>query len=142
MSVVRQFVNRVPGGALRVAMATMMVVALAGQYLSRDNPRLYGYREALHEVSATARPGDRLVYAPYLLDDVLQYYTPGMPWRPLHAGLPRSRHGRVFVFTSSSFAESADGEVQARRAARRLAEDDRRMIRELRYPQVTVQVFQ
>jgi hypothetical protein len=121
--------------------AAMMVVALVGQYLSRDNPRLYGYREALHDVSATARPGDRLVYAPYLLDDVLHYYTPGMPWKPLDAGLPRSPRGRVFVFTSGSFAESAGGEIQARRAAERLQEDDRQMIREIQYPQVTVQVF-
>jgi hypothetical protein len=122
--------------------AAVMVVALVGQHVSRTNPRRYGYREALGQVAAEARPGDRLVYTPSLLDDVLVYYAPDMPWQPLDESLlAASRRGRIFLLTSSSFAESAEGAAQARRATERLQEDHRRMIREIRHPQVTVQVF-
>ena len=125
-----------------VTVAAVMLAALASQATSQDNPRVYGYREALTRVAAEAEPGDRLVYAPYFLDDALAYYPPGIPWSPLEEGLPRTRTGgRVFLLTSASFAESAEGEGLARRAAEQLQEDGRRMVREIREPQVTVTVY-
>lgn len=68
--------------ALGVVLSTMGV-ALVVQETRTDNPRLYQYREAVGQVEELASPGDVVLYAPFYLDYVLEYYSPGVAVTPI-----------------------------------------------------------
>ena len=104
--VTSRFVQRL---AIGVLLATM-VGAVALQQTSTDNPRLYQYREAVEWLRSEAEPGDAVVFAPFYLNYVLEYYNPGIATTPSTEGTPTTTDDtQVFLVQAASFAESKDG---------------------------------
>lgn len=91
------------GLALGLVLATM-VAGLADQQVSPQVPRKYGFETALEEVAARAQEGDVVLYEPWYLEDLVDYYAPELDARPLRgdidALLPRDGDNRVFVVGS------------------------------------------
>ena len=101
---------------------------------------MYDFRGALRDTADRARQGDALVYTPFYLDHVVDYYADGMPARPLGDGVPKVRRGqRVFVL--ASFLDKPQYRDEARKAVQQL---DRRydLVAERRYPQIRVWEFE
>jgi hypothetical protein len=98
---------------------------LADQQLNGTNPRFYDFEGALAEVSDRARAGDVLLYEPMYLDNVVEYYAPGLDARPLNTErLPEVRRDRR-VYLLGSFLDkpqSRQALVTARRRLDRRAE--------------------
>ncbi len=88
---------------------TTMLVAAGLQETSTDNPRLYQYREAVDEVREMANPGDIVLYAPFYLNYVLEYYNPGVPAMRASGTVPATP-GKVFLVSASSFAASGESD--------------------------------
>jgi hypothetical protein len=65
------------------ALTLTMLAGLADEQFDPANPRLYDYRGAFSFISARARPGDQIVFAPDYLDVVVGYYDPSPPATPL-----------------------------------------------------------
>jgi hypothetical protein len=86
--------------ALASALGGTMLLGLVDQQVNGSNPRHYDFSGALHRIERHARPGDRLLYAPKYLADVIQYYAPHLKAQPLDPSTPLPRHGRVYVLAS------------------------------------------
>ena len=92
----------------RLAVTGVLVLLLAGladQQLNTAIPRLYGFEAALEEVSERARPGDVVLYEPWYLEDLVNYYAPELDARAVPdeldaQKLPLQAPGRVFVVGS------------------------------------------
>jgi hypothetical protein len=84
------------------ALALSLLVALADEQLNPANPRAYDFRDAIARVSSRARPGDRLLFAPDYVKDVLAYYRPHLSSAVLAGGRPSvpARTGGVFLLAS------------------------------------------
>jgi uncharacterized membrane protein len=93
-------VRRAPAVLTTVALAASMLVGLADQQLSGNNPREFDFRGALTEVRERARPGDTIVFAPGYLRDVVTYYAPQLRQQPLPVPGEEPPRGRVFVVAS------------------------------------------
>jgi hypothetical protein len=118
----------------------MLAAGLADQQLNGENPRVYDFRGALRDTAERARPGDALVYTPFYLNHVVDYYADDVPARALGDEVPRVRRGqRVFVL--ASFLDKPQYRDEARKTVRRL---DRRyeLVAERRYPQIRVWEFE
>jgi hypothetical protein len=123
------------------ALATALLAAgLADQQLNGDNPRVYDFRGALGDIAERARPGDVVVYTPYYLNHVVDYYAEGVDARPLGGDVPRPARGR-HVFVLGSFLDKQQYRDATMSAVRRL---DRRneLVSQRRYPQIRVWEFQ
>jgi 4-amino-4-deoxy-L-arabinose transferase-like glycosyltransferase/predicted XRE-type DNA-binding protein len=86
-----------------VAAALVMVTLLAGavdQQVNGANPRRYDFRSALADVSSLARPDDVVLYAPFYLEPVMDYYSPELGARSLSRDVPMPGPGRVIVVGS------------------------------------------
>lgn len=133
------------GRAAAVAVATALAattlgVAAADQQLGRTNPRLYDFRGALSRIEAIARPGDKVVFTPYFLDDLVGYYAPGLDTGRLRDGrLPAVAPGRR-IFLLASFQDDPALAARTDRALGLLAARDR-FERVIRRPQVEVWVY-
>src|SRR5205807_4408039 len=78
-----------------------LALGTADQQLAKSNPRDYDFRAALKTLRHQLRPGDELLYAPNYLQDVIEYYTPGINARALGPRKPAlPHHGRVFLLAS------------------------------------------
>lgn len=95
------------GGVLFVSIAA----ACANQQLSPHNPRSFDFRGAMESVRERARPGDTLLYTPNYLEDVIDYYGPHPPARPVRGPASVPRDGGVFLI--ASFFEVAGGGSRA-----------------------------
>jgi hypothetical protein len=83
------------------AVLATFVAGVADEQLAKSNPRDYDFRAALQTVRREARPGDTLLYAPVYLNDVIEYYAPGIRARVIGARrITIPHHGRVFVLAS------------------------------------------
>jgi hypothetical protein len=125
--------------AVGLVLALGMGVAAADQQFNGSNPRVYDFEGAVGKVNAIARPGDVLIYTPAYLDDVVTYYHPHTPARPLDNGLPKKQPKRVFLFGSL-------GRVTTRAAAMRTAHAKfgrtYHLTGRLRRPQINVWIFE
>jgi uncharacterized membrane protein len=93
--------RRLPVALAAGAVIATFVAGIADQQLAKSNPRDYDFRAALQTVRRDARPGDTLLYAPVYLNDVIEYYAPGIRSRGIGAHrVSVPRHGRVFVLAS------------------------------------------
>ena len=104
--------RRLPVALAAVALAATFLVGMGDQQLAKSNPRDYDFRTALQTMRREARPGDTLLYAPEYLNDVIEYYTPGVRAEVIGshpAALPRS--GGVFVLASFLDQPGVAGEV-------------------------------
>jgi len=97
-----------PGRGARLALG-LLLVSLAGglvdQQVNSDLPRRYAFETALREVGEQARPGDLVLYEPWYLNDLVDYYAPGVTARAVPeeldpALLPLQGDRRVFLVGS------------------------------------------
>lgn len=87
--------------AAALAVAATLLVGLGDQQLDASNPRLFDFSGALHAVKSEARPGDKVVYAPAYLRDVVGYYAPRVNAKPLGNRPPLpTKHSRTIVLGS------------------------------------------
>jgi uncharacterized membrane protein len=94
--------RRMPALVATGALTLTLLIGLGDQQLNPNNPREFDFRGALEQIRREARPGDRVVFAPDYLRDVVSYYSPGIPAEPLtrtqKEGMPDG--GRVFLLAS------------------------------------------
>jgi hypothetical protein len=124
-------IRRVVGAVVAVS----FVVGLVTQQTDGDNPRLYGYDAAFAALSARARPGDEILYAPAYVNVDVGYFEPGMRAAPVGTtppSLPGS--ARIFVVAMTNFA-GADVAAETGSLLSRL-ERTRRLELVLRAPNV------
>jgi hypothetical protein len=124
--------------ALGGLVAATMAVGLVDQQLNGSNPRVYDFEGALSEISEKAEPGDVVVYDPEVLNNVIQYYAPGLEKGRLVRGVPDDAE-RVFLL--SSFRDKPEN-VQATKAAVARLREERELVDRFAYPQVRVWLFQ
>jgi hypothetical protein len=129
------------GTAATAAIVTLLVggfaVASADQQLS-GNPRIYDFRGALNEIERTERPGDLTLYAPDYLNNVVDYYAPGVASRPF-TQLEGERPQRIHLM--ASFMDQRGNRDQVLQTLRTLRRDYRIVKTEVR-PQVRVWVLE
>jgi hypothetical protein len=87
--------------ALGGVAAVTLIAGNADQQLNGANPRIYDFRGALSWISDRYGSRDVVLYQPSTLNNVIDYYAPGVDRRPLEGGVP-----------------AAPGTAAARRAAR------------------------
>jgi hypothetical protein len=93
--------RRLPVALVATAVLGTFVAGIADEQLAKSNPRDYDFRAALQMVHREARPGDTLLYAPVYLNDVIEYYAPGIRSQVIGAHrITVPRHGRVFLLAS------------------------------------------
>jgi hypothetical protein len=130
------------GTATTLAVGAILVggmgVAAADQQLNGSNPRVYDFEGAVGEVKADARKGDVLVYEPAFLTDVINYYGPNLPSRPLEKGLPKGAK-RVFLLTS--FQDIGTHRAATQAAMKKLGRSYK-VTGEIRRPQIHIWVLQ
>jgi hypothetical protein len=137
-----------PSTGWRWALGGLAALTLLGgavdQQLNGTNPRLYDFEGALSEVSERAGPDDLLLYSPHFLNNVIDYYAPGVEAERLGDGEDvgeladagaSKRSGRVFVL--GSFSDDAEAEA-AVATARDELDTERRLLSRSSYPQVRV----
>jgi uncharacterized membrane protein len=133
------------GGALRrtaamavtVVLVATMLVGLADEQLNGSNPRTYDLKGALAQISHRVRPGDTVVYAPDYLNDVIEYYQPG-----LHAVAASGPHPYVppkgGVFLLASFLDQPGVGATAGTAQYAIAHSGRRLVARHRLTQIDI----
>ncbi|HEX8977245.1 MAG TPA: glycosyltransferase family 39 protein, partial [Solirubrobacteraceae bacterium] len=126
--------------ALTAGFALSFLVAFADQQLSQTNPRLYDFQGSLARISAHAKPGDELLYAPPFLNDLVGYYAPRIHSEPLRADPAHiAPHGDVFIM--ASFQEQPQNAQFVRHAISDMLRSGRAEIRYFTRPQVQVWEF-
>lgn len=119
--------------------AATMLFGLADQQLNGANPRVYDFEGALGRISREAKPGDVVLYQPSSLNNVIDYYAPGVDRRPLENGLP-SPSSDQGVFVLESFADNPVNVQLTRRSVARLRRQ-RTQVDHFELPQVEVWEF-
>lgn len=78
-----------------------LLLGLADQQLNDDNPRLFGFRDAIEEIEAAAGPDSLVVFEPTALRNVLEYYAPDLPNEAMRDfDVEQSRESPLFVLAS------------------------------------------
>ena len=104
--------RRTPALLVTGGLCLTLLIGLADQQLNPKNPREFDFRGSLQRIEAEAKPGDRILYAPGYLRDVVGYYAPSVPAEALGgSGPPRGRRGRVFVIASFLDYPEVSGDV-------------------------------
>jgi hypothetical protein len=117
-TVVTSSARRLPVALVSVALLASFVAGIADEQLAKSNPRDYDFRAALQTVRREARPGDTLLYAPVYLNDVIEYYAPGIRSRVVGSQTPSlPKHGRVFLLASFLDQPGVAGEIGGARYA-------------------------
>jgi uncharacterized membrane protein len=94
---------RQPRARLLVAGGVILtlLLGLADQQLNKNNPRLFDFRGAIHDIQADAGPNSLVLYEPSDMRYVLEYYAPHLRSQPLTQPISASREGSpVFVLAS------------------------------------------
>jgi hypothetical protein len=115
-TVLTSSVRRLPVALVAVALIATFFAGTADEQLAKSNPRDYDFRAALQTIRREARPGDTLLYAPVYLNDVIEYYTPGIRSHAVGTGrVTVPKHGRVFLLASFLDTGGVAGEVGSAR---------------------------
>jgi uncharacterized membrane protein len=78
-----------------------LVVGLVDQQLNKNNPRLFDFRGAIHDIEASGGPSTVVLYEPSDMRYVLEYYAPQLRSQPLTAPvLVRGEGSPIFVLAS------------------------------------------
>jgi hypothetical protein len=100
-TVVTSSARRLPVLVAATALVATLALGTADEQLAKSNPRDYDFRAALKTLRHQIRPGDELLYAPNYLQDVIDYYTPGIHAVALGPGKPKlPRHGHIYLLAS------------------------------------------
>jgi uncharacterized membrane protein len=97
--------RRMPALIATGVLTLTLVAGLADQQLNPNNPREFDFRSALAQIRDEARPGDRIVFAPDYLRDVVDYYSPGIPAESLSQAQKKGMPGDGRVFLLGSFLD-------------------------------------
>jgi hypothetical protein len=117
-TVLTSSVRRLPVLLVATALLATFALGIADQQLAKNNPRDYDFRAALQMVRRDARPGDTLLYAPEYLNDVIEYYAPGVRSKVIGPGRTSvPRRGKVFLLASFLDQPGIAGEVGSARYA-------------------------
>jgi hypothetical protein len=117
-TVVTSSARRLPVVLVSIALLGSFVAGIGDEQLAKSNPRDYDFRAALQTVRRDARPGDTLLYAPIYLNDVIEYYAPGIRTEVVGSHAPKlPRHGRVFLLASFLDQPGVAGELGGARYA-------------------------
>jgi hypothetical protein len=117
-TVLTSSIRRLPVILAATALLGTFVAGIADEQLAKSNPRDYDFRAALQTVRQDARPSDTLLYAPVYLNDVLQYYAPGVRSKVVGSRAPAlPRSGRVFLLASFLDQPGIAGDVGSARYA-------------------------
>ena len=131
---------RLRRGAVGILLATF-TLGLVLQQSDGDNPRMYGYDAAFHQIASVARPGDELLYAPTFLNVDVAYFAPSMAAAPVTEATPRlPSSARIFVLGSFGFSGEGGASTNEARLVSRL-EHTRHLVRTFRAPDVFVWEF-
>jgi 4-amino-4-deoxy-L-arabinose transferase-like glycosyltransferase len=125
--------------AAAVLVAATMVAGLGDQQLDASNPRLFDFSGALTAVKNEARPGDRVLYNPAYLRDVVSYYAPGVNARPLRGKPPMPTKGHRTIVLGSFLDQP--GPARTVGAAIGLLEYRHRPVQTVSDPGIKVWVF-
>jgi hypothetical protein len=110
--------RRLPVVLVATALLGTFIAGIADEQLAKSNPRDYDFRAALRTVRHDARPGDTLLYAPVYLNDVIEYYAPGVRSEIVGSHAPTlPRRGRVFLLASFLDQPGIAGDVGEARYA-------------------------
>jgi O-antigen/teichoic acid export membrane protein len=141
-----------PGPAWRWGLGLLAAATLVGgtidQQVNGTNPRLYDFEGALSDVSDAAGPNSRLLYSPDFLNNVIDYYAPGVEAErlPELQGLEEATSGEPGepdprkVFVLGSFSDNPNAEAAIDAAVGELR-SERELVEVRRYPQVKVWTF-
>ncbi len=135
----------VPRAPVRRIIAALLIVVLAAGLITQQaddaNPRLYGYNAAFKEISALARPGDEILYAPSYFNVDVAYFEPDMRAVAVTGSLPPlPTTATIFVVGSFDFIGVDQAQAATARALHELGRH-RRLEMTLSAPNVTVWEF-
>jgi hypothetical protein len=122
-----------------VLVAATLLAGLGDQQLDASNPRLFDFSGALNAVREEARPGDKVVYAPFYLRDVVGYYAPHVDASPLGAHPPQPTKGHRTIILGSFLNQP--GPARTVGAAVGLLKYNRRLVNQYSDPGIKVWVF-
>jgi hypothetical protein len=141
-----------PGPAWRWGLGLLAAATLVGgtidQQVNGTNPRLYDFEGALTDVSEAAGSDGRLLYSPDFLNNVIDYYAPGVDAQrlPELQGLEEATTGEPGepdpgkIFVLGSFSDNPNAEAAIDAAVGELR-SERELVEVRRYPQVKVWTF-
>ncbi|MHB8295937.1 MAG: glycosyltransferase family 39 protein [Acidimicrobiales bacterium] len=94
--------RRLALGAVTSVVMVSLVAGLVDQQVNGSNPMRFDFHGALSGINARWRPGDRLVYAPLDIGQVVSYYSPEAAGQVLGATIPAPPPpgARLFVLES------------------------------------------
>jgi O-antigen/teichoic acid export membrane protein len=125
--------------AAAALVAFTLAVGVVDQQTNGANPRVYDFRGGLERISRMARPSDIVVYAPFYLEPVMDYYAPRLDAQKLTAKVPEPKDGqRLMLLASFLDKKNVSGQVGGALAKLR---ENHELERELRLPRVKVWVF-
>lgn len=132
---------RNPRGRALVVAAVMLtlLVGLADQQLSDENPRLFDFRGAIDEIEADAGPKSVVIYEPPDMRYVLEYYAPELRRQPLNRTNPRRIKGSP-VFVLASFQDNKSFFDRTNKVVGQL-DFFRKRVKRVRTPQTLVEEF-
>jgi Dolichyl-phosphate-mannose-protein mannosyltransferase len=84
------------------AIAATFAAGVADQQLNDNNPRLFDFRDAIHDIQADGGPNSLVLFEPADLRYVLEYYAPGLRRQLLTTPITAGGEGSP-VFVLSSF---------------------------------------
>ncbi len=116
-----------------------LLLGLADQQTNDDNPRLYDFRGAIHQIQDTATPKSLVIFEPPDMRYVLDYYAPELRKRPLRLGEPKPRAGSP-VFVLASFQDNKRFFDRTNKVVGQL-DFHRRLVQRFDKPQTKVWVF-
>jgi hypothetical protein len=119
--------------------ALSLLAGLVDQQTNDGNPRLYGFRSAIHRIQREAGPRSLLLYEPPDMKYVLEYYGPGLRSRPLRDGAPPRRAGSP-VFVLASFQDNQQFFDRTNRIVGQM-DFRRKLLRRFEEPQAKVWEF-
>jgi uncharacterized membrane protein len=133
-------VSRAGRFALVGAVSATLLAGAADQQFNGANPRLYDFKGALGEVNERAQPGDVILYQPYFLNNVIEYYSPDIEARNGSAPQPGELQTAPEIFVLRSFSDDPAA-VRATDATLATLRQSRTQVERIDKSQVKVWVF-
>jgi hypothetical protein len=122
------------------AVAATLAIGLVDEQLNNNNPRLFDFRGAIHDIQANAGPDALVLYEPGDMRYVLEYYAPDLRRASLSAPISASREGSP-VFVLASFQSNRAFFNQTNKVVGQLT-FFRKLVHRFKTPQTTVWEFQ
>lgn len=83
------------------AVLATLLIGLLSEQTSTSNPRLFGFRDAIHDIQQNGGSNSLVLYEPGDMKYVLEYYAPDLRSQPLTSGISAQNEGSpIFVLAS------------------------------------------